>query len=206
MGSITIIPKVKEDESKTKVKKKKPALLTWEVATLHEVKLYANDSFWDAWTKHHFDLSLIKIFYTQSPQLAHNEEIKISDGKSVIIGKRTAQNKAILTGGYSLNYIYPKEWVEGKKMIYAPHYEVRVGIDHQKHFIKRYKERNFDLSLVAHFIGKVAQAKLGQRVKMISQNDIVIGIRTTAHRAMLITGMLRGEIDWDDYVDKKIHL
>ncbi|HIQ26983.1 MAG TPA: hypothetical protein EYH42_00605 [Sulfurovum sp.] len=91
-------------------------------------------------------------------------------------------------------------------MIYAPHYEVRVGIDHQKHFIKRYKERNFDLSLVAHFIGKVVQAKLGQRVKMISQNDIVIGTRTTAHRAMLISGMVRGEIDWDDYVDKKIHL
>jgi len=45
MGSITIIPKVKGDESKTKVKKKKPAPLTWEVATLHEVKLYANDSF-----------------------------------------------------------------------------------------------------------------------------------------------------------------
>ena len=204
MGSITIIPKVKEDESKTKVKKKKPAPLTWEVATLHEVKLYAQDSFWDAWVKHHFDLSLIKTFYTQTPQLAPNEEIKISDGKSVIIGKRTARNKAILTGGYTLNHICPKERAEGKGFMYTPHYEVRVAIDHHKHFITRYKERNFDLSLVAHFIGKVAQAKLGQKVKMISQNDILIGTRTTAHHAMLISGMVRGEIDWDDYVDIKM--
>jgi len=205
MGSIIVIPKVREDESATKIKKKKPAPLTWEVATLHEVKLYAKDSFWDAWLKHHFDLSLIRTFYTQAPQLASHEEIKISDGKSVIIGKRTALNKAILTGGYTLNHIYPKQWVERKRIIYTPHYEVRVGIDHHKHFIKRYKERNFDLSLVAHFIGKVAQAKLGQRVKMISQNDILIGTRTTAHHAILISGMVRGEIDWDDYVDSKMH-
>ena len=205
MGSITIIPKVKEDEHQTKIKKKKPAPLIWEITTLHEVKLYAKDSFWDAWLKHHFDLSLIKTFYTQVPQLSANEEIKISDGKSVIVGKRTALNKAMLTGGYTLNHIYPKQWVEGKGIIYTPHYEVRIGIDHQKHFIQRYKERNFDLSLVSHFIGKVAQAKLGQRVKMISQNDILIGTRTTAHHAMLISGMVRGEMDWNDYVDKKMH-
>lgn len=120
MGSIMVIPKVKEDENQTKVKKKKPAPLTWEVTTLHEVKLYAKDSFWDAWLKHHFDLSLIKTFYIQAPQLAANEEIKISDGKSVITGKRTAQNKAILTGGFTLNHIYPKQWVEGKDLFIRP--------------------------------------------------------------------------------------
>lgn len=191
---ITIAPR-----DNTIVKKKgKPGVLTWNTSHINEVKISAEDSFWDAWEDTHFDLSLIRVFYTQAPQAAKDEEIKVCDGKSVIIGKRVGKTKAVLTGGYMLKNVYSESWVKRKGFFYSPHYQVRIGIDHKKHFIKRYKERSFDLGLVAAFIGKVAQARLGQKVKMISENDILVGTRTTANHAMLISGMVRGEIDWDN--------
>ena len=199
VSGITIIPKDKT----ARRKKGKAGLLVWNTSHIHEVKIYAEDSFWDAWEQSHFDLSLIRVFYTQVPQATKDEVITICDGKSVIIGKRVGKTKAILTGGYSLKHIYSEAWVKKKGFVYSPHYQVRIGIDHKRHFIKRYKERIFDLGLVAAFIGKVAQARLGQKVKIISENDILVGVRTTANHAMLITGMVRGEMDWDDYVDVK---
>ena len=74
----------------------------------------------------------------------------------------------------------------------------------KRHVIKRYKERGFDLSLVSLFIIKAPMAKLGQRIKIIGENDIIIGTRTTEYGSVLITGMKRGEIDFEDYVDYKI--
>lgn len=197
MSSITIIPKEKK-------KKTRPKTLEWHAEYLHEVKIYAKDSFWVDWIKNRFDLSLLRIFYTRVAQLAYDEEIKITDGKSVITGKRIDRDTAILTGGYKMKGIYSREWAKEKGFVFAPHYQVRIGIDHKGHFIKRYKKRGFDLRLVAAFIGKVAQAKLGQKVKMISEEEIIVGKRLDTHRAVLITGMVRGDMDWDDYVDMKI--
>jgi len=197
---ITITPKIE------KKKKSKPKTLTCEISRLNEVKIYAEDSFWDAWQEYHFDLQLIYGFYKQVPQLKENGEIKISDGKNVIVGKRVEEYKAILTGGYTLPSILTKEQLEAQGYSYTPHRKIRVGIDHNHHFIERYKKRGFDLGLAAIFISKIAQTKLGQRVKIISEDDIMIGTRTTMNNSMLITGMKRGEIDWEDYVDKKMDL
>jgi len=200
VSSITITPK---DNTITR-KKGRGGVLIWNTSHSNEVKIHAEDSFWDAWEVSRFDLSLIRTFYTQAPQLSKNEVIKICDGKSVIIGKRIGKTKAVLTGGYMLKNVYSKSWVKRKGFFYSPHYQLKIGIDHKKHFIERYKERGFDLGLAAAFIGKVAQARLGQRVKMIGENDILVGTRTTAHHAMLISGMVRGEMDWEDYVDVKL--
>ncbi len=201
MGSITIIPK---ENTELKKKKPRPQTLEWNMEYLHEVKMYAEDTFWADWIKNRFDLALIRIFYSQVGQLTYGEEIKITDGKSVIIGKRTDRDMALLTNGYKMKGVYGKEWAEEKGFVYAPQYQVRINIDHKGHFLKRYKKRGFDLRLVAAFIGKVAQAKLGQKVKMISDEEIIVGKRLDAGHAVLITGMVRGEIDWDDYVDIKI--
>lgn len=122
----------------------------------------------------------------------------------MIIGKRTDRDMALLTNGYKMKGVYGKEWAEEKGFVYAPQYQVRINIDHKGHFFKRYKKRGFDLRLVAAFIGKVAQAKLGQKVKMISDEVIIVGKRLDAAHAVLITGMVRGDIDWDDYVDIKM--
>lgn len=201
MSSITIIPK-----EKIEVKKKnpRPKTLEWNMEYLHEVKIYAEDTFWVDWIKNRFDLALIRIFYTQVPQLSNGAEIKITDGKSVIVGKRIDRDTAVLTSGYKMKGVYDKEWAEEKGFVYAAQYQVRINIDHKGHFLKRYKKRGFDLRLVAAFIGKVAQAKLGQKVKMISEEEIIVGKRLDASHAVLITGMVRGDIDWDDYVDTKI--
>jgi len=178
----------------------------YEISRLSEVKTYAEDSFWDAWKEYHFDLQLIYGFYKQVPQLKEEEEVKISDGKNVIKGKRIKKNKAILTGGYTLPSILTKEQLDAQGYSYTPHRKIRVGIDHKLHFIERYQKRRFDLGLAAIFISKIAQTKLGQRVKIISEDDIMIGTRTTMNNSMLITGMRRGEIDWEDYVDRKMDL
>ena len=199
---IVIVPK--DNNSIVTKKKTKNSVLTWNAFHLNEVKIYAEDSFWSAWDKSRFDLSLIRVFYAQVPQAAKDEEIRICDGKSVIIGRRTSKTKAVLTGGYMLKNVYSESWVRKKGFFYSPHYQIKIGIDHKRHFVKRYKERAFDLGLVVSFIGKVAQARLGQRVKIVSDNDILIGTRTTAHHAMLISGMVRGEMNWDDYVDVKL--
>ena len=45
---------------------------------------------------------------------------------------------------------------------------------------------------------------LGQRIKIIGGNDILIGTRTSMHASLLITGMKRGEIDLEEYVDYRI--
>ncbi|HIE58965.1 MAG TPA: hypothetical protein EYP82_03305 [Hydrogenothermaceae bacterium] len=203
MGSITVIPK-DGTYQKNSPKKIRKGTLVWQSAPLHNIRLDAEESFWDDWMKHHFDLSLIRIFYNHAPNLTCHEEIKIYDGKSVIIGKRISQDQAVLLKGYKLKYVYSQKWVEKRGDMYTPQYEVYISIDHKSHFIKRYQQRGFDLGLVAQFIGKVAQAQLGQKVKMIGDEDIIIGTRTTAHAAMLISGMVRGEMDWDEYVDKKM--
>lgn len=197
---ITIVPKIE------KKKRLKPKTMICQVSRLNEVKIYAQDSFWEAWKEYHFDLQLIYGFYKQVPQLKEDQEIKISDGKNVIVGNRIEEKKAILTRGYTLPLILTKEQLEAKGYIYTPHRKIRVGIDHKLHFIERYQKRGFDLGLAAIFISKIAQTKLGQRVKIISEDDIMIGTRTTMNNSMLITGMRRGEIDWEDYVDRKMDL
>lgn len=202
---ITIIPKDETYLQKKEVKrKKKPQTMVYKPYMLSPVKLFAKESFWKDWERHYFDLSLIKAFYHQAPQLSENQEVTICDGKNVIVGKRIAEDQAVLIKGYVLKRIYSKEWVEKKGFIYAYQYVTKVALDHRRHFLKRYKERNFDLRLVAHFITAVAQAKLGQKVKVVSEDDVLIGTRMSVHKAMLITGMVKGEIDWDDYVDKKM--
>lgn len=203
MGSITVIPK-DEIYQENRPKKRRKGTLIWHSTTLHDVRLGAEESFWDDWVKHHFDLSLIRSFYDQTPNLSYGEEITICDGKSVIVGKRISKDQAVLSKGYKFKYIYSKKWVEMKGFLYTPQYEVYTAIDHKAHFIKRYQKRGFNLGLVAQFIGKVAQAQLGQKVKMISDEDIIIGTRTTVHAAMLISGMVRGEMDWNEYIDKKM--
>lgn len=202
MSGITIVPKQKKEEQ-DKRRVGKPPVKHYEARPMNQVKMFAAESFWEAWDKHHFDLSLIKAFYSKAPQLMENEEIIISDGKSVIVGRRTEQFKAVLTDGYNFKRVHDKKWVEDKGFIYEAQYAIRIGIDHRKHFIKRYRQRGFDLGLVAEFVSVVAQAKLGQRVKVVSKDDVLIGTRTTAHHAMLISGMKRGQIDMEDYVDWK---
>lgn len=192
---ITIVPKVK---------KPKPKTLVWQANSLHEIKIHADNSFWEAWKKRRFDLSLIRVFYMKVPDLSYGEEIKITDGKSVIHGKRIDGSTSVLIDGYMLDSIYNEEWALENNYCYTSHYQTKIGLDHKGHFLKRYKERGFDLRLVASFIGKVAQAKLGQKVKMISEDEIIVGRRADAHNATLITGMIRGEIDMDDYVDWKL--
>ena len=189
-----------------KKKKPKPKTMICEIIRLNQVKIYAEDSFWEVWKKYHFDLQLIYGFYRQVAQLKEEQEIKISDGKNVIVGRRIEEKKAILTGGYTLPFILTKEQLEAQDYSYTPHRKIRVGIDHKLHFIERYQKRGFDLGLAAIFISKIAQTKLGQRVKIISENDIMIGTRTTRNNSMFITGMKRGEIDWEDYVDRKMDL
>jgi len=204
MGSITVIPK-DETYQRNSPKKIRKGTLKWQSTPLHNIRLDAEESFWDDWIKHHFDLSLIRIFYAHAPNLFYGEKVTICDGKSVITGKRISQDQVILSEGYRLKYVCSQKWVEKRGYLYTPQYEVYISIDHKAHFIKRYQQRGFDLGLVAQFIGKVAQAQLGQKVKMIGNNDIVIGTRTTAHAAMLISGMVRGEMDWDEYVNNKMH-
>lgn len=59
MGSITIIPK---KNTELKKKKPRPQTLEWNMEYLHEVKMYAKDTFWADWIKNRFDLALIRIF------------------------------------------------------------------------------------------------------------------------------------------------
>lgn len=182
----------------------KPKVLTIEVNNLNDVRIYAEDSFWAAWEKYHFNLSLVLAFYKLAPQVTDEKEIKITDGKSVIIGKRTGERSVTLTGGYTFKTIHSEDWANKKGFNFTPHRQVRVNLDHRRHFVDRYKKRGFDLRLMAIFISKVPMAKLGQRVKVISKNDILIGTRTTEYGSMLITGMVRGKIDFNEYVDRRI--
>ena len=198
MGSITIQPKPK------KKKWVSPKTMIVEIDELNDVKIYAIDSFWDAWENHHFDLSLILTFYKEVSQCTHNQIIKITDGKNVIIGERVDQEHATLINGYILKSIHSELWASKNGFIFTAHRQVRIGIDHKRHFIDRYKKRNFDLSLVAIFIIRVPMGKLGQRIKIVSKNDILIGTRTTQYGGMLISGMVRGEMDFEDYVDVKM--
>jgi hypothetical protein len=200
---ITIVPKPK---SISKPKKKPSTMVIREDEINHsyaKLNISAEDQFWKDWDEHHFDIGVCLAFVRSLPTLNIGEEYRVTDGKSVIIVRRSAEYEGVLLGGFSFKRIYSQEWLEKEGYIWTPHRKVYVALDHKSHFADRYKKRRFNLALLAVFIGRVPTTALGQRIKIIGENDILIGTRTSMHASLLITGMKRGEIDFEDYVDSR---
>ncbi len=201
---ITIVPKPKIIP---KPKKKPSVMIVRENEINHsytKLNISAEDQFWEDWDVHHFDIGLCLTFVKNLHTLNVGEEYKITDGKSVIIVKRSAEYEGVLLGGFFFKRIHSQEWLEKRGYIWTPHRKVYVALDHKRHFSDRYKKRRFNLALLAVFIGRVPTTTLGQRIKIIGENDILIGTRTSMYASLLITGMKRGEIDLEDYVDYKL--
>lgn len=193
---ITIQPKIKK-------KFVKPKTMVVDTRELNKVKMFALDSFWSAWEEEKFDLNLMSAFYKEAPQLKKDEVLNITDGKSVVSGYRLNERTALLSSGRTLERVYSQTWAEKNGFIFVPHRKVKLGLDKKRHFIERYRSRNFDLGLVVEFIIRAPMGKLGQRIKILSENDVLVGARTNEYGSILITGMKRGEIDLGEYCDWK---
>jgi hypothetical protein len=202
MAGITIVPKP------TPKKKKKPETLVVDAEKINlpflRTEISADDAFWEDWDLHHFDIGLALVFMRRILSLKQDEIVKFTDGKSVVIAKRTGEESGVLMGGYQLRRIYTQEWAEAHGYHWASHRQVRISLDHKRHFVDRYRKRKFNLALMGLFIGKAPMVKLGQRIKIVGKDDIFIGTRTSKYGAIVITGMKRGEIKLGDYVDYKI--
>ncbi len=201
---ITIVPKPK---IVPKAKKKPSVMVIRENEINHnytKLNISAEDQFWEDWDEHHFDIGLCLAFVRRLPALNIEEKYKITDGKSAIIVKRSAEHEGVLLGGFAFNRIHAQEWLEKEGYIWVPHRKVYVALDHKKHFADRYKKRRFNLALLAVFISRIPMTALGQRIKIIGENDILIGTRTSMYASLLITGMKRGAIDLEEYVDYRI--
>jgi len=78
-----------------------------------------------------------------------------------------------------------------------------MRMDKNNHFFERWVQRRFELSLLVPLYEELRRSMPGDRVSVSDGEFKVMGRKTRGMLVVAETGVVLGEIDWDEYLDKK---
>jgi hypothetical protein len=195
------IPKALKALKKERRKKRKGRTFFREIEPL-EAKLEIASVFWENYIKQEFGLELVPKIYRYLLNNPSSKTIIFTDGDTFIKAKSSKDDKTVtMVEARRRRRISEKEAVlKGMIWICTTHI---LTVDKRKHFLKRLIERKFDLTLIVAFY-EVAIGKMPSDTIIISDHTTkIIGHKSSGASVVLNTGMVIGEIDWDDYLDVK---
>lgn len=186
-------------------KKRTPQTIEYSVEKMR-VELSGTKSFWSTLIKKTIDLELIPHIYVLNENKAtekYNMEVISTNGRCVIHA-HVSKDKIVLTKAYRLRERMDKE--EAKTKGYDWHSPtLALWMDKYYHFLKRYGQRKFDLSLIVPAYFKAKGTMPSDRVIASDGDSKVILAKKDSQTIILVTGMIAGDIDWDDYLDVKFY-
>lgn len=170
----------------------------------NRVELIGTKNFWSTLIKKTIDLELIPHLYIANENKAiekYDMEV-ISTNGSCVIHAHISKDKIVLMKAYRLKNRIGKEEAESKGYDwYTP--TLALWMDKQFHFLKRYGKRKFDLDLIVPAYFKAKGMMPNDRVITSNGDSKVVLAKKDSKTIILVTGMVIGEIDWDEYLDIK---
>jgi hypothetical protein len=169
----------------------------------YEIKLIATKRFWRDFLEKEFELELIPSIYCTLLRSRETEKKIFTNGHTCMAAQYLSDEKKILLlYGRQGKYISREEAEKrGEIWINAPH---ALVIDKRRHFLKRYFERKFDLTLIVALYRELKKRMPRDRISVSDGIYKLSGHKKTGLLIELNTGIKIGEIDWEDYVDKKL--
>jgi hypothetical protein len=198
-------PKNKVEIPKSYLKKK--SLKRWRKPQSYfvqvkqrEMKLIISKKVWKFFLSSKLTYELIPAAYFEMLKLPL-ESATFCDRNTLIILKKSKENKSIEVVKAQYNDLNEKE-IKQEGFIFLPQSHI-LYLDRKNHFLKRLFQRNFDLTLIVDAYRELKKVMPGDLVSISDGNTKIIGKKLTGSSIVLSTGIVIGEINWDEYLDKK---
>jgi hypothetical protein len=159
------------------------------------LSMTAREKFWVQQQKVHLNLALLCDVLAGGHGMAIGDIRTFEDGKHYVKAKRASSRELSLL---DCGYYSALEERTAQKCKYR-----YVTLQATRHAKLRHEKRAFDLSPIKLLYGYLSQAKCNQHVLVNDGETVMVAVRSRDNGAKLITGYLSGDIDWDDYLDKK---
>lgn len=200
--SEVVVPKKHKETLKRRRKNHRGSSELIEVEP-HEIKLTTTNRFWKDFLEGEFDLELMPVIYSVLSRSKETSKKIFTNGYSYIAAQYMPEEKQVLLlYGYKSKYIDQAEAEEkGLLWINAPH---ALVVDKRRHFLKRYFERKFDLTLIVPLYKELKKRMPRDRVSVSDGAYKISGHKKTGLLIELNTGIKIGVIDWEKYIDKKL--
>jgi hypothetical protein len=178
-------------------------------AYYHEVEkmplgLEFSPLYWTKLGKHnYFTLDVVPLIYRyfEVNQDLSDKELIFSDGYALTHAYMDLENCSVCIDdvrGYQCRKSVAKQ--KGYIPLFPSH---TFKLTKDKHLLKRWIERGFDLSLLVPLYEFLIRCRAGDRVSVSDGNCKVMGIKVNGLTILAQTGIVLGEIDWDEFLDVK---
>ena len=194
-------PKEKAEASVPKKRKKRyvPRGRYVEVPSLPYHLVFSADFWKRQVSSRRFSLELVAELYRYIQANPHKNYYKFTDGDSTV------------HASFDKSRIYIED-IRAAKLSRA---EMRMAgyvfifptcvmrMDKNNHFFERWVQRRFELSLLVPLYEELRRSMPGDRVSVSDGEFKLMGRKASGMLLVAETGVILGEIDWDEYLDKK---
>lgn len=127
------------------------------------------------------------------------EKFILSDGYDAILVSRISADKIMLINAFKSKSIKEQDGVTAIKVPLS-----NMIIKPSKHFVERFYKREVDLDLISAVDKQIYSSSIGQPYVVSDGTNTVIATKISHTSILLNTCYISGEMDWDDFLDKKI--
>lgn len=127
------------------------------------------------------------------------EKFYLTDGYDAFLVARTSRNEVRVYNALKHKYIDPCSKIE---IIKVP--QSNLLIVPSEHFVSRSKDRAVNLDIISAIDKQLSTSKIGQPYVVSDGLSTIVAVKINYTSILLQTCYLNGQIDWDDFLDKKI--
>jgi len=130
------------------------------------------------------------------------ESATFCDLSTLIVLKKDTTKKSIEVVNVKYHSMSEKD-MKTNGIMFLPQSHI-LYLDRKNHFLKRLLQREFDLTLIVDAYKELKKVMPGDFVSVSNSNTKIMGKKLTGSTVVLSTGFVVGEINWDEYLDKKM--
>ena len=168
-----------------------------------QVKLKISNKVWVKALKGKLSYELIPSAYLEIMRRDDNTPFSYTDGSAVVTAvKSSSQNTITITDMQKCTISAKEAKKSGFEWLSPSH---TLFLDRNHHFLKRLKERDFDVSLMIDAYIELKRVMPGDCVSVTDGHTKILGRKQTGLSIVLNTGVVLGEMDWNDFLDVKFY-
>ena len=200
---IKTLPKKYLEKVMLRKKGYRPKAYYYEVDKM-PLGLHFSSLYWEKLGKNnYFTLDIVPLIYRyfEGNQKQHDEDLVFADGYALTTASFDLEQRCVRINDVK-RFQCRKSVAKQKGYLYlSPSHTFKLTRD--KHLLKRWFERDFDLALLVPLYENLVRCRAGDRVSVSDGCSKVMGIKINGLTILAQTGMVLGQIDWDEFLDVK---
>lgn len=168
-----------------------------------QMKLHVPKRVWAKFLKNKLSYELIPSSYLEIMNKDEAMPISFTDGSVVVTAvKSTAENKIDILDVRRRSMSEKEAKKGGFEWIPQTH---TLFLDRNNHFLKRFQQRDFDLTLIVDAYIELKRVMPGDSVSISDGTTKILGRKLTGFTILLTTGIVIGQMNWSEFLDKRFY-